>query len=86
MAGWEIWRQVQVPQTARPGAPLTARALEVVRYVVEHTALPVIGVGGIMTAADAARMFDAGAVLIQLYTGFIYHGPGLISAINAAGE
>ncbi|MGC4153459.1 MAG: quinone-dependent dihydroorotate dehydrogenase [Propionicimonas sp.] len=68
------------------GAPLTARALEVVRYVVEHTALPVIGVGGIMTAADAARMFDAGAVLIQLYTGFIYHGPGLISAINAAGE
>ncbi|MCW5954273.1 MAG: quinone-dependent dihydroorotate dehydrogenase, partial [Propionibacteriaceae bacterium] len=65
------------------GQPLTGRALEVVRYVVEHTGLPVIGVGGIMTAADATRMFDAGAALIQLYTGFIYHGPGLIAAINA---
>ncbi|MGC3955785.1 MAG: quinone-dependent dihydroorotate dehydrogenase [Propionicimonas sp.] len=66
------------------GAPLTARALEVVEYVVQHTRLPVMGVGGIMTVDDAARMFDAGAALIQLYTGFIYHGPGLISAINAA--
>ena len=66
------------------GAPLTGRALEVVRYVVEHTRLPVIGVGGIMTAVDASRMFDAGAALIQLYAGFIYHGPGLIAAINAA--
>lgn len=66
------------------GAPLTARALEVVRYVAEHTGLPVIGAGGIMTADDGQRMFDAGAALIQLYTGFIYHGPGLIAAINAA--
>jgi len=66
------------------GAPLTARALEVVRYVAEHTGLPVIGAGGIMTADGAQRMFDAGAALIQLYTGFIYHGPGLIAAINAA--
>ena len=66
------------------GAPLTPRALEVVRYVVAHTGLPVMGVGGIMTAVDAMRMFDAGAALIQLYTGFIYHGPGLIAAINAA--
>lgn len=66
------------------GAPLTARALEIVRYVVAHTGLPVIGAGGIMTATDATRMFDAGAALIQLYTGFIYHGPGLIAAINAA--
>ena len=66
------------------GAPLTARALAVVRYVVEHTALPVMGVGGIMTPVDADRMFDAGARLIQLYTGFIYHGPALVSAINTA--
>ena len=66
------------------GAPLTARALEVVRYVTGHTGLPVIGAGGIMTGDDAMRMFDAGAALIQLYTGFIYHGPGLIAAINAA--
>ena len=66
------------------GAPLTGRALEVVRYVAEHTELPVIGAGGIMTAEDARRMFDAGAALVQLYTGFIYHGPGLIAAINSA--
>lgn len=66
------------------GQPLTGRALEVVRYVTSHTRLPVMGAGGIMTGDDAMRMFDAGAALIQLYTGFIYHGPGLIAAINAA--
>lgn len=65
------------------GAPLTARAREVVAYVAAHTDLPVMGVGGIMTAADAMAMFDAGADLVQLYTGFIYGGPGLPAAINA---
>ena len=64
------------------GRPLTARALEVVSFVVAETALPVIGVGGIHSADDAARMFDAGASLVQLYTGFIYHGPGLVRRIN----
>ena len=66
------------------GGPLTARAREVVGYLSAASALPVIGVGGIMTADDAAAMFDAGAALIQLYTGFIYGGPGLMVAINAA--
>ncbi|MCB0911902.1 MAG: quinone-dependent dihydroorotate dehydrogenase [Propionibacteriaceae bacterium] len=65
------------------GAPLTARAREVVGYVVAHTDLPVMGVGGIMTAADAMALFDLGASLVQLYTGFIYGGPGLPAAINA---
>lgn len=65
------------------GAPLAARAREVVAYVAAHTRLPVMGVGGIMTAADAQAMFDAGADLVQLYTGFIYGGPGLPAAINA---
>nr|WP_300149461.1 quinone-dependent dihydroorotate dehydrogenase [Propionicimonas sp.] len=65
------------------GAPLTARAREVVGYLCAHTKLPVMGVGGIMTAADAMAMFDAGASLVQLYTGFIYGGPGLAAAINA---
>lgn len=64
------------------GAPLTARAREVVAYVSSHTTLPVIGVGGIMTADDARAMLDAGASLVQLYTGFIYGGPGLARAIN----
>ncbi len=60
------------------GKPLTQRAREVVSFVHKESGLPVIGVGGIMTADDASRMFDAGASLIQLYTGFIYHGPALV--------
>jgi dihydroorotate dehydrogenase len=68
------------------GRPLTARALEVVRFVASETGgrLPIIGVGGIHTADDALRMLDAGASLVQLYTGFIYRGPGLVRAINRA--
>ncbi len=65
------------------GAPLTARALEVVTRITASTTLPVIGVGGIMTPDDAERMVDAGARLLQLYTGFIYSGSGLVAAINA---
>ncbi|NYE69064.1 dihydroorotate dehydrogenase [Microlunatus parietis] len=64
------------------GAPLTRRARAVVAFLTERTTLPVIGVGGIMTADDARAMFDAGAALVQLYTGFIYAGPGLIRAID----
>ena len=65
------------------GAPLTARAREVVGYLGRHTTLPVMGVGGVMTKADATALFDAGASLVQLYTGFIYHGPALVAQINA---
>ncbi len=67
------------------GAPLTARALEVVSYVTAHTDLPVIGVGGIMTADDARAMLQAGASLVQVFTGFIYGGPGLVRDINRLG-
>ncbi|WP_370881778.1 quinone-dependent dihydroorotate dehydrogenase [Catenuloplanes nepalensis] len=64
------------------GRPLTTRAREVVSFVHRETGgrLPIIGVGGIMTPDDAARMFDAGAALIQLYSGFIYGGPALVRA------
>jgi dihydroorotate dehydrogenase len=65
------------------GAPLTLRAREVVSYIVGQTGLPVIASGGIMHAADAEAMFDLGASLVELYTGFIYEGSGLIAAINA---
>ncbi|GAB3623154.1 quinone-dependent dihydroorotate dehydrogenase [Mariniluteicoccus endophyticus] len=65
------------------GAPLTRRALEVVTHVCRSTDLPVIGVGGIMTATDAERMFDAGARLVQVYSGYIYRGPALVRDINA---
>ena len=66
------------------GRPLTARALDVVTLVAKETGgdLPIIGVGGIHTADDALRMLDAGASLVQLYTGFIYRGPGLVREIN----
>ena len=65
------------------GAPLTMRARAVVGYLTRHTDLPVIAAGGIMTADDAKAMFDLGAPLVQLYTGFIYGGPALPVAINA---
>jgi len=66
------------------GKPLTWKALETVSYIRQHTKerLPVIGVGGIMTADDAINMINAGATLVQIYTGFIYEGPSLVKKIN----
>jgi dihydroorotate dehydrogenase len=68
------------------GQPLTKRALEIVRYIHEQTSgkLPIIAVGGIMTVADAVNMLDAGADLIQLYTGYIYQGPSFVKKIQKA--
>ena len=65
------------------GAPLTGRAIEVVRYVRGKMGkdFPIIGVGGLMTVEEAAAMLDAGANLIQLYTGFIYNGPAFVRRI-----
>ena len=65
------------------GKPLTTRAIEIVRYIHQKTngSFPIIGVGGIMTVDDALAMLDAGASLIQLYTGFIYNGPGFAKQI-----
>ena len=61
------------------GRPLFARAVEIVGRLHRRTAgrLPIIGVGGIFTAGDAYRMIKAGASLVELYTGFVYGGPGL---------
>ncbi|WP_238011450.1 quinone-dependent dihydroorotate dehydrogenase [Dactylosporangium sp. AC04546] len=66
------------------GRPLAARAVEVVRFVAKESGLPVIGVGGITRPDDARRMVDAGASLVQLYSGLIYHGPGLVRGCIAA--
>ena len=65
------------------GAPLTERSLDMVRYISRKTEgkLPIMGVGGIMTVHDALRMLDAGACVVQLYTGFIYNGPGFVKKI-----
>ena len=64
------------------GAPLTRRALEVVRFLAERASLPVIGVGGIMSRDDGQAMLDAGASLLQIYTGYVYAGPALIKDLN----
>lgn len=65
------------------GKPLTRRATEVVAYLVRksNNAFPVIGVGGIYTGDDAKEKLNAGAALIQVYTGFIYEGPGIAKKI-----
>jgi dihydroorotate dehydrogenase len=63
------------------GRPLTERAREVVTFIAKRSELPVVGVGGIMTPDDAYRLFDAGASLVQLYTGLVYAGPALVRGI-----
>lgn len=65
------------------GKPLAKRSTEVIRFLSEKSekAFPIIGVGGIHSAEDALEKLEAGASLIQLYTGFIYEGPKLINRI-----
>lgn len=66
------------------GKPLTRRSTEVIRYLCEKSnrSFPVIGVGGIHSPEDAVEKLQAGASLVQVYTGFIYEGPGLVRRIN----
>ena len=66
------------------GMPLTNRSTEIIRYISEksHNSIPLIAVGGIMTAEDAMEKIAAGARLVQIYTGFIYNGPFLAKKIN----
>jgi dihydroorotate dehydrogenase len=66
------------------GMPLTKRSTEVISYIHKKSngSFPIIGVGGIHAADDAIEKLNAGASLVQLYTGFIYEGPGLIGRIN----
>jgi len=65
------------------GKPLTKRSNEVIKYLRSKLGknFPIIGVGGIMTSQDAIEKLEAGADLIQLYTGFIYEGPGVVKRI-----
>lgn len=66
------------------GKPLTKRSTEVIRYLSQKSnrSFPIIGVGGIHTAKDALEKLEAGASLVQVYTGFIYEGPGIVKNIN----
>ncbi len=68
------------------GKPLTKRSTEVIRFLAEKSnkAFPIIGVGGIHSEADAIEKLEAGADLIQLWTGFVYEGPSLVKRINQA--
>ena len=65
------------------GKPLTERSLEMIKYIHQKTngSYPIIGVGGVMTPQDAKNMLDAGASLVQVYSGFIYEGPSFIKRI-----
>lgn len=68
------------------GQPIKDKSTKVIKYLSEKSnkAFPIIGVGGIHSSEDAIEKLDAGADLIQIYTGFIYEGPSLIKAINKA--
>jgi dihydroorotate dehydrogenase len=68
------------------GRPLTQRSTDVIRCIALKTngRLPIIGVGGVMNPLDALEKFEAGATLVQVYTGLVYAGPGLVKQINRA--
>ncbi len=81
------WKKInKIGAGGLSGAPLTKRATEVIRYIFVKSRgkIPLIGVGGIMTAKDALEKLEAGASLVQIYSGFIYEGPALIKKINKA--
>ena len=68
------------------GRPLKSRSTEVIRYIHEKSggSIVIIGVGGISSGADALEKLEAGASLVQVYSGMVYEGPGLIKEINQA--
>jgi dihydroorotate dehydrogenase len=69
------------PSGGLSGAPLRAKAMAVLRVLREElgAGIPIIGVGGLMGAGDVRQRLDAGASLVQLYTGFVYRGPALLN-------
>ena len=68
------------------GQPIKDQSTQVIKYLADtsNKSFPIIGVGGIHSAEDALEKLNAGADLVQVYTGFIYEGPGLIKKINKA--
>lgn len=76
----------QVGNGGMSGLPLRDRSTEVIRYISRKTGgkIPIIGVGGILSAQDALDKIEAGATLVQIYSGFIYEGPILVKKINKA--
>ena len=66
------------------GMPLRARSTEIVRYITAKSSIPVVASGGVFDAESAREKLDAGAALVQLYTGFVYNGPALVREVRAA--
>lgn len=79
-------RIVAIGNGGLSGKPIKERSTEVIRYLADKSnkAFPIIGVGGIHSEKDALEKIEAGADLVQIYTGFIYEGPGLVKRINKA--
>ena len=65
------------------GAPVKDKSTSIIKYLYQNTSgiIPIVGSGGIFTAADADEKLNAGASLVQVWTGFIYQGPGIVKAI-----
>lgn len=80
LAPADRWRAAEAGGLS--GVPLATRTREVVAFLAARTDLPVVGVGGIATAGDAQALRDAGARLLQVYTGFVYRGPALLREIE----
>ena len=76
----------QIGNGGLSGAPIKDRSTEMIRYIAQKTdgKLTIIGVGGILSPTDAIEKLNAGASLIQVYTGFIYSGPAIVKRINKA--
>ncbi|MDG1527810.1 MAG: quinone-dependent dihydroorotate dehydrogenase [Polaribacter sp.] len=79
-------RLEQIGNGGVSGLPIKAQSTKVIQYLADNSkkAFPIIGVGGIHSAEDALEKINAGADLVQIYTGFIYEGPNLIKKINRA--
>ncbi|WP_299333985.1 quinone-dependent dihydroorotate dehydrogenase [uncultured Psychroserpens sp.] len=79
-------RLAEIGNGGLSGQPIKAKSTKVIKYLADKSrkAFPIIGVGGIHSAEDALEKIEAGADLVQIYTGFIYQGPKLIKDINKA--
>ena len=79
-------RLQQIGNGGVSGQPIKDQSTQVIKYLADtsNKSFPIIGVGGIHSAEDALEKLNAGADLVQVYTGFIYEGPGLIKRINKA--
>ena len=79
-------RLEQIGNGGVSGQPVKNKSTEVIKYLADtsNKSFPIIGVGGIHSEKDALEKLKVGADLVQLYTGFIYEGPGLVKRINKA--